>query len=154
MPSKFPGPIYCLRQLHLNGGLSNCYRGFLVMSMRDLPASAIYFLCYERTKARLVVHGLGDLLSSLVAGGWAGVVSWTVILPLDVVKSHFQMDYDRRRYRGLWDCVRTIYRSGGPTAFYTGLVPCLLRAFPTNAVILTVNYECLRLLGSNRVASD
>lgn len=154
---KFPGPIYCLRQLYLNGGLSNCYRGIVVMSLRDLPSSAIYFVTYDRTKVRLRALGFGDkggLLTSLVAGGWAGVVSWIIILPLDVVKSHFQMDYDRRRYRGLWDCVRTIYRAGGLSAFYAGLVPCILRAFPTNAIILTVNAECLRLLGTNWFASD
>ena len=146
---KFRGPLSCLRQLYRHGGLGNCYRGFRVMSLRDLPASAIYFVSYEEAARRLRSAGFGDrrgLATSLVAGGCAGVASWVAILPLDVVKSHFQTDFDGRKYRGLVHCFRSVYGAGGLLAFYAGLVPCVVRAFVTNAVILTVNNECLRVL--------
>jgi len=52
----------------------------------------------------------------------------------------------RRVYSGLVDCVVTSWRVEGPSVFFRGLTVTCLRAFPTNAVILVVYVNALRLL--------
>lgn len=120
-------------------------------AVRDLPSSSVYFLIYDVVYHRLVAKGYTDrrgVFASLMAGGWAGVLSWMLVLPFDVIKSQIQKDYRRQRYSSLMECARTIWASSGWRAFYSGLIPCVLRAFPVNAITFTVNFELLKLLNS------
>jgi len=164
------GPVDCLRQLYATGGLFRYYRAFNVMVLRDVPASVVYFVVFESTYAlllrdRVVSDGsftsvrrrVGEVGASLVAGGTAGVISWSLVFPIDVVKTRLQADYQRRLYSAGWrQCAAEILREPrGDTAaagkrswraFYRGLTPCLLRAFPVNAVTFAVNCEVLKML--------
>ncbi len=45
-----------------------------------------------------------------------------------------------RRYKNSLHAFRTIAKEGGVAAFSSGLLPCMLRAFPANAVGFVV-YE-------------
>lgn len=139
------------------------------MMMRDIPASVVYFAIFEFTHDSLMRRrkqghecggGVREVVSSLVAGGAAGVISWTLVFPLDIVKSRMQADYQCELYPNGWrQCVADIVREsrGGSEnesitrtrpwkAFYVGLTPCLLRAFPVNAVTFAVNFQILKLL--------
>lgn len=170
--SYLRGPVECLRQLYSSGGLRRCYRAFNVMVLRDIPASIIYFIVYELTRHRLMPRmnqitrlrdtrsRIGEIASSLAAGGAAGVISWLLIFPIDLVKSRLQADFECRRYSSGWrQCVHDISRewSRGDTTdsfyrlkrlkvFYVGMTPCLLRAFPVNAVTFAVHCEVMKLL--------
>jgi len=78
-------------------------------------------------------------------------------MPIDVVKSRLQSDSpyvdrttaaagSRRVYSGVLDCVVGSWRAEGVSVFYRGLTVTCMRAFPTNAVILVVYVNALRLL--------
>lgn len=124
------------------------------MLCRDIPASVVYFVVYELVRDVVLAsrRRVGDVATSLLAGGTAGVVSWSVIFPIDIVKSRLQADYQRVRYPAGWrQCVADIWKTGAGRpmrwkVFYVGMTPCLLRAFPVNAVTFAVNYEVLKLL--------
>lgn len=47
--------------------------------------------------------------------------------------------------------VRHIYAVDGPTGFFRGLRPCLLRAFPVNAAALFVSEGLMTILGAEKV---
>jgi solute carrier family 25 (mitochondrial carnitine/acylcarnitine transporter), member 20/29 len=150
------------------GGLRRCYRAFNVMVIRDVPASIVYFVVYDMIWHHLMQRinrmsnsrrRFGAVVSSLVAGGAAGVLSWSIVFPIDLVKSRMQADYECRRYTSWRQCVADISQERGQgrtkgqiarllrlKAFYAGLTPCLLRAFPVNAVTFAVHYEMLKLL--------
>ena len=58
---------------------------------------------------------------------------------VDVVKSSIQADNifkDQRKYKGTLDAISKLYAEGGLKRFYRGFSPCLLRAFPANAVLV------------------
>ncbi len=76
-------------------------------------------------------------LGMMLAGGMAGVISWIVTFPIDVVKTRLQCD-DRGKYNGIIDCIRKTYSTEGHRAFSRGLVSTVIRAFPTNAATFTV----------------
>ena len=62
-----------------------------------------------------------------------GVISWIVIIYLDVVKSRIQADDPLNpKYKGMIDCFKQCYREGGFRIFGRGLVVMSLRAFPLN----------------------
>lgn len=81
--------------------------------------------------------------SVLVAGGFAGIVSWAVATPLDVIKSRMQMaGLKHRVYRGVLDCMASSVRQEGLGVFFRGLTINSARAFPVNAVTF-LSYEYL-----------
>lgn len=80
----------------------------------------------------------------LLAGGIAGVVTWTSIYPLDVVKTVLQAqplvkDSKVANTTALLElnsfaAARQIFQAGGVGAFYRGIGICSIRAFVVNAV--------------------
>ena len=62
-----------------------------------------------------------------------GVLSWAVIIYLDVVKSRIQADDPLNpKYNGMIDTFKKCYREGGIKIFGRGLIVMSLRAFPLN----------------------
>jgi len=62
----------------------------------------------------------------------AGLSGWIVMLPPDIVKSRIQSS-EHGKYSGMWDCAKQLIKEEGYLAFYKGVGPVFLRAFPANA---------------------
>ena len=91
-----------------------------------------------------------------VAGGLGGVSYWLATYPLDMIKTRIQadsLDPAKRQYKGFLDAYGQIARSGGTSAFFRGFAPCMIRAFPANAVwyvcLVVVCNVCLALFVSD-----
>jgi solute carrier family 25 (mitochondrial carnitine/acylcarnitine transporter), member 20/29 len=65
-----------------------------------------------------------------MGGGLAGVAMWTLVFPIDTVKSALQAS---ETPTNLGAVVRQLHAKGGVGAFFPGLGPALLRSFPANA---------------------
>lgn len=77
----------------------------------------------------------------MVAGGIGGLSYWLAAYPQDVIKSRLQTQrFESPMYHGIIDCARKVYAAEGLKGFARGLSPCMLRAFPSNAVSFLV-YE-------------
>lgn len=88
-----------------------------------------------------------SLPAELLAGGLAGVLSWIVNIPVDLVKTRIQSDsLSSPRYCGIVDCFVKSCREEGFRVLFRGLAITCVRAFPTNAVTLVVYSKCLRVL--------
>lgn len=72
--------------------------------------------------------------------GTAGITSWFVIYPFDVIKARLQADTTNSKYSSVSDCVYKTYQEGGVKAFTRGLGFTLIRAVPVASVILPI-YE-------------
>lgn len=86
---------------------------------------------------------------TVLSGGLAGCVCWTVSYPQDVVKSRLQLAakvYPKHRWipdGGFLNCGRSIIRQEGASALWTGFTPCLVRAFPVCAASF-IAYEVVK----------
>ncbi|KAI7896788.1 mitochondrial carrier domain-containing protein [Mucor mucedo] len=139
------------KEIYLQNGLKGFYQGGVITMIRDAPSYGIYFWAYEGMKRVLEVESGDSAWKLLLAGGMAGTVSWASIYPIDVVKSRLQMQQKHqphessrllidRPYASIKDCVVRSYKSEGPSVFFRGLWPTLLRGFPVNAVTFYI-YE-------------
>ena len=99
------------------------YRGFGATFMRDSPAFAIYFSSYEYfLRYRNPNWNLNDGPSNfdvLGAGGLAGVMSWFLTYPIDVIKTQIQLNHKLT--------VRTFLTTTYQTVGLRGLTKCLSR---------------------------
>ncbi|CAG0921389.1 unnamed protein product [Notodromas monacha] len=128
----YRGPWDCVKDLWRMHGLKGLYRGSGCMLYRDIPSAGLYMAVYQGLLNELgdrpIVHALG--------GGLAGVLSWASIIPFDVVKSRLQSDdFQNKKYRGTWDCMKQSVKSDGFSVLFRGFSAAVLRAFPVNAAI-------------------
>ncbi|KFM76879.1 hypothetical protein X975_24721, partial [Stegodyphus mimosarum] len=138
----YKNPLDCLLKVFKSEGLCGLYRGLLCTIMRDAPGFGVYFAGYEYLTEKVTdSKGKVNTLPLLFVGGLAGVISWIVIYPFDVIKSRLQVDgmtEGKRKYSGFLECVKKSYKSEGLKVFTKGLNSTIIRAFPTNAATFAV----------------
>ena len=151
---KSPSPLGVLKALLAAEGPTAPLRGMTATVTRDVVPFGLYFWSYETAKQRLeaaVPAGAAtSAVPTLVAGGVAGMLTWAVAFPMDVVRSSVMTAPPGTPRAQLKIAVRAraVYAAHGWRGFTFGLAPCLLRAFPVNAVTFYVYEWTLRLLNS------
>uniref|UniRef100_A0A8C6UCW0 Solute carrier family 25 member 45 n=1 Tax=Neogobius melanostomus TaxID=47308 RepID=A0A8C6UCW0_9GOBI len=138
------GPLHCAMRILREEGPVGLYRGSVAMALRDIPCYGFYFLPYEVIRKALTEEGKRPgTFAVLMAGGVAGVVTWALATPMDVIKARLQLSgAGGRRYGGVVDCLRVSVREEGPRVLFRGLMLNSVRAFPVNAVTF-LSYEHL-----------
>jgi len=126
------------------------YRGFPASALFE-ATRCLYMISYEIFKRTLrgraispeAPHGGGEerplsLGRRVLAGSAANVVTWSVIYPIDVVKTvqQAQAGTCRASNASLQNCVRRLFAEGGYSRFYRGFVYTLIRAGPVAGVLL------------------
>ncbi|KIP01222.1 hypothetical protein PHLGIDRAFT_131326 [Phlebiopsis gigantea 11061_1 CR5-6] len=135
-------------------GLRGIFRGLGPTALRETGFGA-YFGVYEGTlmllqarhrgEARADKHSSEAVVSKqrhsypalLLAGGLAGLASWLVTFPFDVIKTRVQSTLSTapdNPYRNMLSTIVNSYRQEGLGVFFHGLKPTLIRAVPVNMV--------------------
>ena len=120
------GLVDTARAIVRAGGVSHLMRGTLMTAIRDGSSFGFYFGSYELCKAELCrVFALPDGSATpewimLTSGAVAGVISWQLALPADVVKSVIQGSpvTASRSETAILNVVHRLYTAGGPGAFF------------------------------------
>ncbi|ETO09516.1 hypothetical protein RFI_27861 [Reticulomyxa filosa] len=117
------GEIQVARQY----GFFGLLRGFHITVLRDAPAFAVYFPLYA-----YVVHHYDPnhktTLIPFMAGGLAGLMSWYVVYPIDVMKTQYQARENHYR-SGFFHGVRLQFHERGFASFYQGVGATMLVCF-------------------------
>merc|ERR1712232_742121 len=118
------------------------YRGFFVSVCKETPFASVYLGSYGNLREMLPKTNW----SPAVAGGAASMITWTILLPLDTLKTVIQA-------RVLQDCnpesvrqhLKSITRERGIGALWAGWAPVALRSLPSSAAAMLA-YEWTRNL--------
>lgn len=117
-------------------GFGSLFLGLGALMARDVPFNALFYGCYESICTLMMrARGLSskdDLgtPSVFAAGGLAGCIGWSVILPFDVAKTRLQSGASKGAMVPL---MMHIARDEGVGALLTGWSAAVCRAFPANA---------------------
>jgi solute carrier family 25 carnitine/acylcarnitine transporter 20/29 len=131
---KYTGLGDCLKDTYAKGGVSSLFRGFWATMLRDCTASFFYFSTYEFLKHQLNKDGQSpSIMATLFAGGMAGVMNWAGCLPIDTLKSRYQVAPAGRYKHGIRSVFTEVMANEGPRALWRGAAPIFIRAFPANA---------------------
>ncbi|VDN07154.1 unnamed protein product [Thelazia callipaeda] len=123
----------CAKKMIRRGGLLSVYKGTWITIARDCSGYGTWYVTYEFCTRKLSKDGTPSSLPSwqlLIAGGLAGVTSWLVNYPLDVIKTRFQADDNIHSYRKV---CHAIMKTCGIRGFFAGISATIIRAFPSNA---------------------
>jgi solute carrier family 25 carnitine/acylcarnitine transporter 20/29 len=122
---QYASTWHCAQELFSRHGYKYLTRGTCLTIVRDVPAISSYFIGFEFIcNSFTTCRDNLTVVNLLVAGGFAGCLSWLITYPIDVVKTRYQADPS---YTGIRDCVRKTLRTEGQMVFWRGLAPTLLR---------------------------
>lgn len=138
-----------------HSGYSGFGKGLAVCIVRDIPSFGAFFYTYELLIGRPNWlnyggnYGIGsidqvvDFSKVVFAGGVAGVNSWVITYPADVVKTRIQAQHLDRApvYNSALpavECFRKGCRTEGWRFCWHGVIPTCVRAFPSNAAVFIV----------------
>lgn len=148
----FRGPVDCLRYVAKTEGIRGVFKGLGITALRDVPGFSSYFVSYELMMRMKENPGM---FYTLMAGGLAGVISWIIVIPVDVIKSRLQADGvngGAKMYTSVSDCWRKSYNQEGWSFLTRGLGSTLIRAFPMNAVCFLVVSSVMKHFGNENAS--
>ncbi|PBK78301.1 hypothetical protein ARMSODRAFT_874096 [Armillaria solidipes] len=158
--TKAPKTWEAVKEIFRSNGITGLYTGFRMHFVRDTTGTALYFLEYDGMRHLLGRERSGDqgptpawlpIPASIVpffCGSLAGVSSWALIYPLDVVKTKIQQrSLAGERYRGPWETLYRLVRGPDPnnpkpllagiTRIYRGLGVSAVRSITTHGLLWT-----------------
>jgi len=158
---KAPGTLEAVREIFRENGLGGLYTGFRLHLTRDTTATMLYFLEYDGLRYLLGRKRSGEQgdtpswlpihpsLIPFVCGSCAGVTSWALIYPLDVVKTKVQQRaLAGEKYRGPFETLHRLIRGPDPNnpkpflagvgRLYRGLGVSAVRSITTHGLLWTV----------------
>lgn len=113
-------------------GLRKLYLGLNVTILRE-SFLGIYFGTYDFCMSYFRKDGKVPMLGSLLSGGLAGVATWSVMYPVDYVKTRIQSDsLENPQYKNSIDCFQKELKLGYRVLF-RGFEIMIARAFFVNA---------------------
>ncbi|SCV69090.1 BQ2448_2110 [Microbotryum intermedium] len=141
IPYEPRGTIQGFLDLYRTGGLRSLYTGFPLHAARDTIGTGFYF-CFYDTARHLFVDNpstpVPHVISTFACGSTAGILSWAVIYPIDLIKSKTQ----RNALAGsAYESPMNIFRrlsAGGVTKLYRGLGVSAFRSVFTHGLMWTV----------------
>jgi len=105
--------VSSMKQIYVSSGVKGFWRGNGVNCIKLFPETAIRFYVYEFLRAGLNIDTHhADVLTRFVTGSVAGLVSQTMIYPLEVIKTRIALS-EPGLYSGMWDVVKTTVRREG-----------------------------------------
>ncbi|KAH8273594.1 hypothetical protein KR018_002669 [Drosophila ironensis] len=136
-PLLYHGTLDTAAKLYRQGGIRSLFKGTCACILRDSP-TGFYFVTYEflqdlarqRSQTKQI-----STTSTILSGGTAGIVFWTLAVPFDVLKSRLQSAPEGTYKHGIRSVFRDLMATEGPRALFRGILPILLRAFPSTAAV-------------------
>ena len=122
-------------------GVLSLWRGLSAMLLRDVPFSMLYWVGYEQLKmwfSRSWGHEYRTVVP-FVAGSMSGCVAAILTTPLDVVKTHMQVQLGENHALGAGSLVtvmQRVVREHGVAGLFAGLAPRCAKISPACAIMI------------------
>ncbi|KAM8947314.1 mitochondrial glutathione transporter SLC25A39 isoform 2-T2 [Pelodytes ibericus] len=141
-PTHFNGTLDAFVKITRHEGLASLWSGLPPTLVMAVPATIIYFTCYDQLRDFLR-YGLGYNGSHipLVAGALARLGAVTVISPLELIRT--KMQSRQLSYIELGACLRSAVSQDGWLSLWKGWGPTVLRDVPFSA-LYWFNYELVK----------
>ncbi|KAM9308065.1 mitochondrial glutathione transporter SLC25A40 [Gastrophryne carolinensis] len=137
-PGQFSGTVDAFVHIVRNEGVRSLWSGLPPTLVMAIPATAIYFTCYDRLRDLLIGRMRNSEVACLVAGAAARLGSATIISPLELIRT--KMQYRPLSYKELTLCIQSSVANQGWLSLWKGWGPTVLRDVPFSAMYW-YNYE-------------
>lgn len=121
------------------------YRGFGPTLFRDSFFTASFIGHYYTMRDWFAGKGYNLTYSAFISGVTANCLTWSILFPLDTVKTRVQKVHESR---DVITVVTSLYRTSGIRGFWVGVGPMIFRTVPVSGSAM-IGYEWTRKLLEN-----
>jgi solute carrier family 25 phosphate transporter 23/24/25/41 len=143
--TKYAGILDAFKQIKAQEGVKALYRGSLVASIQTFPTMALNYSIFDFTKRELEKIGIHGLFGSVTSGVVSGFIASSTTFPMDVVIRNVQLG--KGSFKGPLDCFQHIWKNQGPSGFFRGYAPMLIRCLPQVGISFGVYDTITRYMG-------
>jgi solute carrier family 25 citrate transporter 1 len=108
-------------------GLRGLYRGVIPVTLKQASNAMVRFTSYGILLRQMEAMSVPTPIRTVAAGALAGVVTVYATMPFDSIKTRLQAVDGSQKYRGSYDCVRSVITQEGVSAMWRGTTPRLIR---------------------------
>lgn len=138
---EFKSSYECMRELYSRQGLKYLFRGLAATFARDILGIGVFFGVYEFIKGTIHEYSLKFTWWGWIAcGSFSGAFSWIAVLPIDCVKTRYQLSQKKILYN---EVIKDIYYNHGIKGFWVGALSTIIRTFIANGVGFSI-YELIK----------
>jgi len=126
---QYKGFIHGVSTIIRQEGISGTYKGLAPTIAKQGSNQMIRFFVFKELEGYIKQKNNNKELNDLqrfICGGLAGAASVIGNTPIDVIKTRMQ-GLDAKKYKNSLDCFVQILTKEGPLAFYSGVLPRLVR---------------------------
>lgn len=125
---RYDGILDCFSRMSKEQGILSFWRGHLSTLLKYVPLQVLNFTTHSKLKRMFPQYSAQEqpgkfFATNMMKGALAGGSSILVVYPLDYIKTRMATDLGKslneREFTGFTDCIKTIYRRGGLSSFYT-----------------------------------
>ena len=143
----FANTKHAFRQIRIDYGFKEFYRGLVPILLRNGPSNVFYFFLRDLAKEKLQKNSfswIGKMSTDFVCGGVIGGLISTFFYPLNVLKVHMQSKLGGD-FQSIFAAINQIYNERGRclSCFYRGVHLNYTRGFISWGVI-TVSAETIK----------
>uniref|UniRef100_A0A8C3G721 Solute carrier family 25 member 38 n=1 Tax=Cyclopterus lumpus TaxID=8103 RepID=A0A8C3G721_CYCLU len=114
--------------------LLGLWKGVSPSFARTIPGVGLYFSTYYSLKQHFFQDSSPGAVGAVLLGGGARTVAGVAMLPVTVIKARFEVSCGRYSYGSVTGALRSVCRTEGPAALFSGLVATLLRDVPFSGI--------------------
>lgn len=131
--SPYRSVLDCMFKTYRTEGIKAFYRSYTTQLTMNIPFQSIHFLTYEWTQKYLNPERKYNPKAHMLSGALAGAVAAASTTPLDVCKTLLNTQQNLKP-EGLLDAISIVYRVGGPTAYFRGILARVMYQMPATAI--------------------
>jgi len=130
-----------IRQMYQESGYRSFFQGIVPSIVMGAPAASLYLGAYGSFREKIPVVWW----SPAVCGILSSIITWTVLIPVDTVKTNVQGVWRSGKVEvpSVMATIRQINRVHGILGFWRGWLASVARAIPSSACAMTA-YELVR----------
>uniref|UniRef100_A0A0K8TMR1 Putative mitochondrial carrier protein n=1 Tax=Tabanus bromius TaxID=304241 RepID=A0A0K8TMR1_TABBR len=162
IPAQGVEPLYrgtfdCAAKTVKNEGFRGLYKGMSAPLTGVAPIFAISFFGFGLGK-RIQQYGNDDKLTYeqlFFAGAFSGVFTTSIMAPGERIKCLLQIQQGAatKKYDGMVDCAKKLYKEGGLRSIYKGTCATLLRDVPASGMYF-LTYEYIKDKAAERAGPE
>ncbi|KAM3598464.1 uncharacterized protein V6R79_018302 [Siganus canaliculatus] len=126
------GMVTVLRTVVKTEKLLGLWKGMSPSFARTIPGVGLYFSTYYSLKQHFFQDATPKALEAVLLGGGARTVAGVFMLPVTVIKTRYECG--RYNYGSVAGALRSVCRTEGPAALFSGLMATLLRDVPFSGI--------------------
>jgi solute carrier family 25 (mitochondrial uncoupling protein), member 8/9 len=159
---KYNGPIDCVSKLLAEGGPLIFWNGLAPGLQRQMvfaPLRLSLYPVFSQYIAHITGYDRPRLWHEVLGGMLSGAFAISIANPADLIKTRMQADMKKapgepKRYNGVVDAYRKIYRTEGIPAFWTAWFPNVCRNSVINASEVVSYYQAKTFLIENNIMKE